>query len=212
MLATIIESPDSKTSHAYISSLPQTLTHHVIKDPSSIGIETIKKLIPELSITTPFPRLVWIDEAQLLSRDAAGALLKILEEPPHNTHLVLSCPSALSLLPTIRSRCQIISLNSTIPTITTNSLQQLKPLFSLSAGDRLNHITDFGSDRSEQINYFANLTLEIHQTISHTQSLPGLSMLNSLATLVLSTYDALKHNVNNTLALTHFLLHLPKTR
>jgi len=45
-------------------------------------------------------------DAHLLNTNAANALLKTLEEPPPNTHLLLSTPHWGKLLPTIRSRCQ----------------------------------------------------------------------------------------------------------
>ena len=41
---------------------------------------------------------------QEASQEAANALLKILEEPPPGTYLILTSPSPQSLLPTIRSR------------------------------------------------------------------------------------------------------------
>lgn len=44
--------------------------------------------------------------ADALGDDAAHALLKIVEEPPPGTHIVLIATEAGSLLPTIRSRCQ----------------------------------------------------------------------------------------------------------
>lgn len=50
-----------------------------------------------------------IDEAELLAHgqmEAQNALLKTLEEPPANTHLILVTTQEDRLLPTIRSRCQ----------------------------------------------------------------------------------------------------------
>lgn len=50
-----------------------------------------------------------IDEAELLAHgqmEAQNALLKTLEEPPANTHVILVTTQEDRLLPTIRSRCQ----------------------------------------------------------------------------------------------------------
>ncbi len=47
-----------------------------------------------------------IDESHQLSRDAANALLKILEEPPSFTVFVLATTEAHKMIPTIVSRCQ----------------------------------------------------------------------------------------------------------
>lgn len=50
---------------------------------------------------------VWIlDEAHMLSRPAANALLKTLEEPPPRLIFVLATTEPEKLLPTILSRCQ----------------------------------------------------------------------------------------------------------
>jgi len=47
-----------------------------------------------------------IAEAEWLSEGAENALLRLLEEPPGNTTLVLVTPTAAGLRATIRSRCQ----------------------------------------------------------------------------------------------------------
>ncbi|MBC7801304.1 MAG: AAA family ATPase, partial [Gemmatimonadaceae bacterium] len=50
-------------------------------------------------------RIVVVDGAEHLNRNAANALLKILEEPPARAVLLLVCAAPGRLLPTIRSRC-----------------------------------------------------------------------------------------------------------
>ncbi len=53
-----------------------------------------------------FPRRVLIfDQAQAIHWQAVDVLLKLLEEPPETTTLVLVCPNAYELRSTIRSRC-----------------------------------------------------------------------------------------------------------
>lgn len=56
-------------------------------------------------------RVVVISAAQALNAAASNALLKILEEPPSRTMLVLIATHKSALLPTIVSRCQIIGFN-----------------------------------------------------------------------------------------------------
>ena len=56
-------------------------------------------------------RVVILDEADLLNRHAANALLKILEEPPPRALLVLVSSSPGRLLPTLRSRCRLLRLH-----------------------------------------------------------------------------------------------------
>ncbi|MEZ5872046.1 MAG: DNA polymerase III subunit delta' [Nitratireductor sp.] len=51
-------------------------------------------------------RVAIVDPADDLNRNAANALLKILEEPPARTLFLVLAHSPKGLLPTIRSRCQ----------------------------------------------------------------------------------------------------------
>jgi DNA polymerase-3 subunit delta' len=53
-------------------------------------------------------RIFLIDEADKLNDSSANALLKVLEEPPRTSHLILITSRPAVLLPTIRSRCQMI--------------------------------------------------------------------------------------------------------
>jgi DNA polymerase-3 subunit delta' len=55
-------------------------------------------------------RVVIVDGAEDLNRNAANALLKVLEEPPQRAVLLLTCAAPGRLLPTIRSRCRRLRL------------------------------------------------------------------------------------------------------
>ena len=55
-------------------------------------------------------RVVVLDGAEDLNRNAANALLKVLEEPPPRAILLLVCNAAGRLLPTIRSRTRRLRL------------------------------------------------------------------------------------------------------
>src|SRR5882672_4435128 len=55
-------------------------------------------------------RIVIVDGAEEMNRNAANALLKILEEPPPRALLLLVSHAPGRLLPTIRSRCRRLTL------------------------------------------------------------------------------------------------------
>lgn len=57
-------------------------------------------------------RIAVVDEAERLNLHAQNALLKILEEPPENSLLILITRSAGALIPTIRSRSSVIEFSS----------------------------------------------------------------------------------------------------
>ena len=56
-------------------------------------------------------RVVIISDAHALNPEAGNSLLKVLEEPPDRTILVLTAYHLHDLLPTIASRCQHIRFN-----------------------------------------------------------------------------------------------------
>jgi len=99
-----------------LMSYPQYLL--VQPDGTSISIETIRGLQKFLQLRTTgsqtFRRAVIIDGAQALTTEAQNAFLKILEEPPVDTLLVLTANSPRALLPTILSRVQTLPIH--IPT------------------------------------------------------------------------------------------------
>ncbi|MHA1550207.1 MAG: AAA family ATPase, partial [Alphaproteobacteria bacterium] len=53
-------------------------------------------------------RVVIVNPAEKMNRQASNALLKILEEPPERTVFILITDSLDALLPTIRSRCRLV--------------------------------------------------------------------------------------------------------
>lgn len=53
-------------------------------------------------------RFFIIDDADKMNNEASNALLKTLEEPPATSHIFLITSRPDSLLPTIRSRCQVL--------------------------------------------------------------------------------------------------------
>ncbi len=78
----------------------------------SIGIEAARDLQAAANLQ-PYEasgRVIIIDDADTLTREAANALLKVLEEPHPNVTLILVTANDEAILDTIRSRCQIVPL------------------------------------------------------------------------------------------------------
>jgi DNA polymerase III subunit delta' len=76
----------------------------------SISIDQVRELQHALTTRPSMgpKRAVIIDAADDLERGGANALLKSLEEPPIGTYFLLISHASDRLLPTIRSRCQIL--------------------------------------------------------------------------------------------------------
>lgn len=68
-----------------------------------------------LSATDGGRRVVIVDSADEMNPNAANALLKLLEEPPADAILMLISHQPSRLLPTIRSRCRELRLDTLAP-------------------------------------------------------------------------------------------------
>ena len=77
-----------------------------------------------LSVADGGRRVVIIDDADVMNVNAANALLKILEEPPVRTTILLISHQPSSLLPTIRSRCRTLRLGTLDPDQMARALAQ----------------------------------------------------------------------------------------
>ena len=77
---------------------------------NNLDVETARKVAPFLRMTSAEGgwRIVLIDDADSMNRNAQNALLKILEEPPSNTLLILITHRLGAMIPTIRSRCRVL--------------------------------------------------------------------------------------------------------
>lgn len=75
---------------------------------ASIGIERIRELKAEaaMSHVEGKRRVNILVSAHRMLEDAAQSALKLIEEPPPGTHLILTVEEPAALLPTIVSRCQ----------------------------------------------------------------------------------------------------------
>lgn len=80
---------------------------------SQITVDEARRLkgFFQLSAADGGRRVVIVDAADQLNQNAANAILKVLEEPPERTTLLLIAHQPARLLPTIRSRCRVLRLH-----------------------------------------------------------------------------------------------------
>lgn len=90
---------------------PDRFLLDVLEDKSLISIEQVRDIQGKIQFhpLEAKSKFVLINDADLMSQATANALLKTLEEPPPDTHFILISSRPMALLPTIRSRCQIIA-------------------------------------------------------------------------------------------------------
>lgn len=83
-------------------------------DGLSYGVRQTRVLVLRAA-TTPVSgrwRAIVFEDADRTTEQAANALLKAIEEPAHRTVWLLCAPSPDDMVPTIRSRCRLVTLRT----------------------------------------------------------------------------------------------------
>ncbi|WP_087587056.1 DNA polymerase III subunit delta' [Nitratireductor soli] len=102
----------AQDAHPSLLHLTRPYVERDKKFKTVITVDEIRRIQRFLSLTTHDGgyRVVIVDPADDMNVSAANALLKSLEEPPPRTIFILIAHSLGRLLPTIRSRCQVVRL------------------------------------------------------------------------------------------------------
>jgi DNA polymerase-3 subunit delta' len=83
----------------------------------SIGVKDVRELVRR-SAMLPVGRawqIIVVEDADRLTEQACNALLKAIEEPTPRTVWMLCAPTIEDVLPTIRSRCRLVTLTTPTP-------------------------------------------------------------------------------------------------
>lgn len=186
----------------------------VKQNMQSIGIEEIK-LMQKKVFLKPIKsktKAVVLDDAELLTTEAQNALLKILEEPPDNTLIVLATNSKDNLLPTIISRCFLIDLGHDQLIISEKEREELQEFLNefpkWGIGERLKKAEVLAKDKEQALVWIEQLIIvarekmlkEAHDALDTFDTLDTLRKFQSLHTLLKTT------NVNLRFAIEHTLL------
>jgi DNA polymerase-3 subunit delta' len=86
-------------------------------DRLSIGVDEVRDLVRRSALAPVGRRwqVMIVEDADRLTEQAANALLKAIEEPTDRTVWMLCAPTVEDLLPTIRSRCRLVTLATPSP-------------------------------------------------------------------------------------------------
>jgi len=124
---------------------------------NNLDVDTARKVTPFLRKTASDGgwRVVIVDDADTMNRNAQNALLKILEEPPKNALLILVCHRLGNMIPTIRSRCRVIDFEPL-------SQDNLATLMQKEIGDSL------PADEQEILSFLSEGSIGTAKTILET--------------------------------------------
>lgn len=99
--------------HADLLHISRTYNSSTNKRDTHLKVDALRKIEPFLRKTSSEGgwRIVIVEDANLMNRNAQNAILKILEEPPKQVLIILVAHSIGSLIPTIRSRSRVIQFD-----------------------------------------------------------------------------------------------------
>jgi len=117
----------ASAGHADLLTVERQFDEERGRQRKEIAVDDVRRIAPFLRLTAAEGgwRIVVVDGADGMNRAGQNALLKILEEPPKGALLLLTTDRPSSLLPTIRSRCRIL----TMPTLPDETVEQLIALY-----------------------------------------------------------------------------------
>ncbi len=137
---------------------------------SAILIEMIREVQRFLSTPAGLPggKFVIIADAHAMNTQAANAFLKTLEEPPPDSHIILTTHRLESILPTIRSRAQVVRFEMPDAGVVARVLEEKGGLspedarrFALAAGGSIAEALRFAQPE------FIAIRRQVHDLMEH---------------------------------------------
>ncbi len=188
-------------------NFPDILT---VGSEKSIGIAQIRQLKQNLMVKPiqKGSRVVIIREAQALTVEAQNALLKTLEEPSPDTHLILELENPHLLLKTIISRCLLVSVKPQTESKTHDSAKIFKFLNKLSQaspGEQIVQLKTITKNKNPH-----DILLQSLLALKH--ALPENPYLYTKVKVTQAALQSLNSNCNQKLVLEQWLFELAEEK
>lgn len=172
----------------------------------SVGIELVRKMTNEaaLEIYSGSVRVMVLENIDTASIPAQNALLKLIEEPPLGTQIILTCENPTQLLPTILSRCLLITSSASPSPEMERDPSSAEQNMGGEVGLPATHsaaidLAEKYKDRDSAIELVENLIISLQTENSKNPSKKTTRNLQILS----QTLQYLRANVNVRLALEH---------
>lgn len=181
----------------------------------SIGISDIKAVSKKLFLK-PFrspKKAIIFYNAEMLTIEAQNALLKVLEEPPDNTLIILSSERSDVFLPTILSRCTIIELTDETPDLSQDEVSQfdavIENLFEQSIGDSLKLAETLAKNKLQALVWLEKAIIAARLKLHLSESDQDIFLYAALIRVLQNSYTIIKTtNANPRLVLENSFLSL----
>ncbi len=196
---------------------------HLIEGEKSIKIAQIKELKEKVSLK-PFSAeavVVLINEAEKMTLPAQNSLLKVLEEPPQSSRIILTAPNGKNLLPTIASRCQTIHLSdkkAPDQLIIDSQAPIFNSLLSSSPGQKILMVEKYSQNQEQALEFCQNQIFFLRELLrqkiqdskkNHRQNNLGVKQIAKIIHNLQKSLILLKSNVNPRLLIENLLISYP---
>jgi DNA polymerase III gamma/tau subunit len=176
----------------------------IITTEKSVGIGDVRKLQEKLFLK-PIKgetKAVILEAFLGMTADSQNAFLKVLEEPPTDTVIMILSSSLDFILPTVLSRCSLINLEQ-VKKISdeeiSNNLKLIYELKNSGTSKALKIAQDNGKDREVALAFLEGLIISLHTKLE-SENLQILKAMQETYTIIKTT------NVTPRLALENLFL------
>lgn len=212
-ISLIIASKNTKIAQDYAEKLSKdnnidVFDITIIEKETSIGVEDIRELKKQLFLKPikSVEKTIIFSKAETMTIQAQNSILKILEEPPNNTNIILLVNSYDQLLPTVVSRCKTINLEEEKKE---EEIEKYKKEFleiaQFSLSKKLQKAQEISKNKEESLEWLKGMLKTAHLNINNKQDA-------RTAMIALSLHNALKMtqttNINLRFLLENLLLEM----
>jgi DNA polymerase III gamma/tau subunit len=186
----------------------------IIETEKAVGIGDIRNLQKKLFLKPieSETKAVILEAFLGMTVDSQNAFLKVLEEPPAHTMIIILVSSLDFILPTILSRCNLINLDKTKKLSDEEIENNLKIILGLKKegiSQSLLIAQNNSKDREAALNFLENLIISVHSVLENKQSELPTKDLQKILKDMQETYTTIKTaNVAPRFALENLLLNL----
>ncbi len=192
------------------SDKPTTDINWFNTEGESLKIKTVREIIQQTSYTSysgqrPIYILLNADNSSI---PAQNALLKVVEEPPHGSLIILTAQQPKQLLPTIRSRCVLINLSQPAAEIdiSSDSRKTAEQLIAPLSYSEAIELAEKYKDRAEAQEMLSEVINYLHQKLTQK---PNSRLVQIIQTL-LAAHQDISRNLNTRLALEHYFFQIKR--
>ncbi|MFZ5932795.1 MAG: hypothetical protein ACOYT7_01840 [Patescibacteria group bacterium] len=198
--------------HAYLISgsgkLAEAETQRLLGKLGAKRMEYPLRVIADVRVLSSFTRLslnqktaIVIKGAEEATEEALNAFLKNLEEPQENLFYILWAEEVYKILPTIVSRCQVVTVKKQTPAISRSAEDFLQK----SVAERL-LLVDRIKSREEATLFSSEVLLALERLLLRQGNYQSLAKALKVSQ---ATYQRLKANGNVSLQLANLAINCP---